>query len=185
MHTSKCAAVTLFHFRWEIQAVEKLSHCGLKRGVLTHGSSHDQKKKTYLLSFITFLGQINNRVDPERNWGARLVKQRWKLCLVVNVRTSLDHTRSQCAICFLQCHHRLLHRDCLILSFLYSSEWFSFCLFLETNLMHHSRLFIFFAFGCWLTLRRPRVTSYRTSMHILYEQMQPKSPLHCLFFVLQ
>lgn len=132
------SSITSFHFAWELQT-GKLSHCGLRRGVLTHGSSSDQKKeeekKKPLSAFVYHISEASITatmvwLTPERNWGTRLVKQRWKLCLVVNVRTSLDHTRSQCAICFLQCHHRLLHRDCLILSFLYSSERFSFSFFL-------------------------------------------------------
>ena len=43
----------------------KLSHCGLRGGVLTHGSHFSHKILLYLFLFITFLRQGNNQGKRE------------------------------------------------------------------------------------------------------------------------
>lgn len=133
------SSITSFHFAWELQT-GKLSHCGLRRGVLTHGSSSDQKKEegkkeTFVCFRLShFWGKHHSHhgvVDPReklRYTPCKATVETLPCCECTNI--TRPHTRSQCAICFLQCHHRLLHRDCLILSFLYSSERFSFSFFL-------------------------------------------------------
>lgn len=170
----------IISFRVGITDCGKLSHCGLRRGVLTHGSSSDQKKeeekKKPLSAFVYHISEARITatmvwLTPERNWGARLVKQRWKLCLVVNVRTSLDHTHARNVLFFTvppqTAAQRLFNTILLILI------WMIF-FFLLSLLRQTWHIYICLHLVADLTLRRQRVTSCRTSMHVLYEQMQPK-----------
>lgn len=69
------SSITLFHFAWELQT-GKLSHCGLRRGVLTHGSSSEQKKeeekKKPLSAFVYHISEASITatmvwLTPERN----------------------------------------------------------------------------------------------------------------------
>lgn len=53
-------------------------------------------------------------------------------------------------------------------------------------LMHCGGAFYSFCIFCWQTSRRKVTDVHWTSMHLPYEQIQMKCPLHCLFlFVLQ
>lgn len=131
------SSITSFHFAWELQTVENCPTVAWGEEcwhtALLMIKKEEEKKETFLclLSFITFLRQVNNQVDPWeklRCTPCKATVETLPCCECTNI--TRPHTRSQCAICFLQCHHRLLHRDCLILSFLYSSEWFSFSFFL-------------------------------------------------------
>lgn len=98
-------------------------------------------------SSIIFLRQAHDH-EKQRVTEEALESDRHKLCLSVNVWTSLNHTCLLRAVRFQQCHHRLLQRDSLKLS--------SFVSFLRRR--HHciaEEVFIYFfnAFNRWLTSR--------------------------------
>lgn len=151
-----------------------------ERGVLTHeNGSHlstsalcQKKKKSYCICFHQshFWGKLTTEVNLRATEGTGLVK---RLVETLPCCECMNITRPHMlAICFLQCHHRLLQRDSLILSFLYSSDR----VFLENKLStHRTGLFYIFAFGCWLTSRGQWVTSAGWACNILYEQIQLKS----------
>lgn len=149
---------------------------------LSQKKTKTKTKKVLLhpFSWITFLRQVNNRDEPESDLGRAP-------CKATGVNSALlwmyehHHTCSLRAICFLQCHHRLLQRDSLILSFLYSSDQVAF--FFGGGTTHRTGLFYIFAFGCWLTLTGQWVTS--AGRACTYCMSRYSCPLHCLFFVLQ
>ena len=178
-HKQVCGDSLIVLFLVKTTDGRKLSHCGLKTGMLTQLTLlWPFSQKSYLFSLIIFLRQVNKQDKPESD----LWSDWYKLCLVVNVWASLDHTCSVCAICFIQRYHRLLQTDSFILSFLYSSEWVlsCFCSFFHqrggkaVNPLQRTVFCFFFVFltlGFWLTSRRTVITIHRTSMHILLEQI--------------
>lgn len=110
-------------------------------------------------------------------------------CLVVNVRASLDHTRSLPATCLLQCHHRLLQRDSRysssrprLLLFFPPPRLF-LCKILQKKKKNRTEPFctlvLFSAFGCLLSAKENAGRLHRD------EHAQLSNPHHCLFFVLQ
>lgn len=182
MHTDKCAAVQLHRFI--SRGNYRLENCPTvawgeecwHTALLVIKKKEEEKKKP-LSAFVYHISEASITatmvwLTPERNWGARLVKQRWKLCLVVNVRTSLDHTHARNVLSVFysattDCCTETVNTNLLILI------WTIF-FFLLSLLRQTWHIYICLHLVADLILRRQRVTSCRTSMHVLYEQMQPK-----------
>ena len=168
----------------------KLSHCGFRRGVLTHeNGSHlstSALRETVLLypfSWITFLRQVNNRDEPESKWGTRLAQrlvETLPCCECMNI--TRPHMLATCYLFFTVPPQTAAER--LFNTFLLVLIWPS-CIFFGTNSWRIVRDFLYFCIWLLTNLEGTVSDFCRTSMHILYEQIQLTSPLHCLFFVLQ
>lgn len=122
-------------------------------------SPHKEKFTVSLFTWITPL----RRVSPEMKmrWGRRQATTGNSALLWMYEHHSTTHARYLLSV-FLQCHHRLLQRDSLILYFWYSSKLLSFCSFC-CHFFFFARpwrivqeFFVFFAFGCLLSARGGR-----------------------------